>query len=93
MTRVRDPVGLVNRVTPADEESGKVSDWIAFATPDFDHLVQNAVERVFKLLDLPRRGDIDALNENLRRVAEAVERLERSRTADPTSDHEAEPQP
>jgi polyhydroxyalkanoate synthesis repressor PhaR len=80
-------------VTPADEESGKVSDWIAFATPDFDHLVQNAVERVFKLLDLPRRGDIDALNENLRRVAEAVERLERSRTADPTSDHEAEPQP
>jgi polyhydroxyalkanoate synthesis repressor PhaR len=76
-------------VTPDNEDGGKVSDWIALATPDFDHLVQNAVERVFKLLDLPRRGDIDALNENLRRVAEAVERLEQSRTAAPPSDDEA----
>jgi polyhydroxyalkanoate synthesis repressor PhaR len=78
-------------VKPSDEDGGKVSDWIAFATPDFDHLVQNAVERVFKLLDLPRRGDIDALNENLRRVAEAVERLEGSRTTPPPSDDAAQP--
>jgi len=76
-------------VRPGTEDGRKVSDWIAFATPDFDHLVQNAVERVFKLLDLPRRGDIDALNENLRRVAEAVERLEDSRTETPPSDDDA----
>ena len=35
-----------------------------------------AVERVFDALDLPRRRDIEALNENLERVAKALERLE-----------------
>ena len=39
-------------------------------------MVENAVERVFKLLDLPRRSDIDALNLNLQRVARALERLD-----------------
>ncbi len=63
-------------VQTREEDGGKLSDWIAFATPDFDHVVQNAVERVFKLLDLPRRSDIAALNENLQRVADAVEKLE-----------------
>ena len=43
---------------------------------DVEQMVQNSVERVFKLLDLPRRSDIDALNENLQRVARALERLE-----------------
>ena len=56
----------------------KLSDWIAYASPDFDHAVQNAVERVFKLLDLPRRSDVEALNLNLERVASAVEALEKS---------------
>ena len=60
-----------------DEESGKLGDWIAFGKPDVDRMVQNAVERVFKLLDLPHRSDIEALNKNLARVAEAIERLER----------------
>ena len=62
-----------------DEESGKLGDWIAFGKPDVDRMVQNAVERVFKLLDLPHRSDIEALNKNLTRVAEAIERLERER--------------
>ena len=62
-----------------DEDSHRLSDWIAFATPDFDRVIQTAIERVFKLLDLPRRSDIDALNENLQRVADAVERLESAR--------------
>jgi hypothetical protein len=44
-------------------------------------MLQNAVERVFKLLDLPRRSDIEALNRNLDRVASAIEALERSRHA------------
>ena len=61
------------------DESGKLGDWIAFGKPDVDRMIQNAVERVFKLLDLPHRSDIEALNENLARVAEAIERLERER--------------
>ena len=32
----------------------------------------------FRMLDLPRRRDIDELNRNLQRVAEAVELLERA---------------
>jgi polyhydroxyalkanoate synthesis repressor PhaR len=66
--------GVRRMVRTSDRD--KLSDWIAFSTPDFDHVVQNAVERVFKLLDLPRRSDIEALNQNLERVAEAVGRLE-----------------
>jgi polyhydroxyalkanoate synthesis repressor PhaR len=61
-----------------EEEASKVGDWIAVATPDIDNIVQSAMERVLKLLDLPRRSDIDALNENLQRVAKAIESLERA---------------
>jgi polyhydroxyalkanoate synthesis repressor PhaR len=77
--RVRRMVGSND---DGSRESGrgsrKLSDWIAYASPDFDHAVQNAVERVFKLLDLPRRSDVEALNLNLERVASAVEALEKS---------------
>ncbi len=59
-----------------EQDASKLSEWIAVATPDFDRVVQGAMERVFKVLDLPRRGDIEALNANLRRVAEAVEALQ-----------------
>ena len=55
-----------------------LGDWIAYASPDFDAAVQNAVERVFKMLDLPRRKDVEALNQNLERVARAVSDLERA---------------
>ena len=72
----------VRRLIHRGEGDGqRLSDWIAFATPDFDRVLQNAVERVFKLLDLPRRGDIEALNQSLQRVAEAVARLESARRA------------
>jgi polyhydroxyalkanoate synthesis repressor PhaR len=68
----------VRRIVKAGErERDRFQDMMT--PPDIEHVVQNAVERVFKLLDLPRRGDIEALNDNLHRVAEAVERLERSR--------------
>ena len=60
------------------QEGRKLSDWIAYASPDFDHAVQNAVERVFKVLDLPRRSDVDQLNLNLERVVSAIEALEKS---------------
>jgi len=42
---------------------------------ELDNRIQEAMERVFKALDLPRRSDIDALNANLERVADALESL------------------
>jgi polyhydroxyalkanoate synthesis repressor PhaR len=59
-----------------ERDASKLGEWIAVATPDFDRIVQGAMERVFKVLDLPRRGDIEALNANLQRVAEAVESIQ-----------------
>ena len=65
-------------VQTGEKESNRLSDWIAFATPDLEHHIQNAVQRVFKLLDLPRRSDVEALNRNLEKVASAVEALEKA---------------
>lgn len=68
----------VRKLVHRDGESG-LGEWIAFAPPDLEKVVQRAVERVLKVLDLPRRSDIDALNENLDRVAKALENLGASR--------------
>jgi polyhydroxyalkanoate synthesis repressor PhaR len=65
------------RGTRRRHEGRSLSDWIAYASPDFEQMIQKSVERVFKILDLPRRSDIEALNRNLERVAEAVETLEK----------------
>jgi len=81
----------VRRIVRPAEGGEKVRDWIAYATPDFDHVIQNAVERVFKLLDLPRRTDIEALNDNLLRVAHAVEQLERARRAPAEPEKDEDP--
>jgi len=73
-----------NGAAGASGETGSEGDrpglghWINHASPDLDQLVQGAVERVFRLLDLPRRSDVEALNENLERVAAAVETLEKA---------------
>ena len=63
------------------EGEGGPGDWIAFTPPDFEELVQKAMERVFRVLDLPRRSDIEALNSRLDRVACALEALEKKPTA------------
>jgi polyhydroxyalkanoate synthesis repressor PhaR len=47
---------------------------------EWDGMIEGAVERVFKALDLPRRSDIEVLNRNLVRVAEALEGLGRTAT-------------
>jgi hypothetical protein len=62
-----------------EEEAAKLRESITFGKSDIDRVVQNAMERVFKLLDLPRRSDIEALNDNLGRVAEAIDRLDPGR--------------
>lgn len=64
-----DAAGITN-----DEESGvgHGRDWIAFTPPDLDQLVQRAIERVLKMLDLPTRADIDQLNQRIDRLTEAL---------------------
>jgi len=47
------------------------------------------MERVFKVLDLPRRADIEALNENLQRVAEAVESIQHAESGKGAVDDES----
>jgi hypothetical protein len=45
---------------------------VALATPDLDRLVQRAVERVLRALDLPRRSDLEALEKRLDQVLEQL---------------------
>jgi polyhydroxyalkanoate synthesis repressor PhaR len=79
-----DQYGSDQRDNHEDRDKNKsggrrgLGDWIAYASPDFDSAIHTAVERVFKVLDLPRRKDVDALNQNLERVANAIEDLQRS---------------
>jgi polyhydroxyalkanoate synthesis repressor PhaR len=40
--------------------------------PDLDQLVQRAIERVLKALDVPRRADIEAVHARLDRLIEAL---------------------
>ncbi len=74
----------VRRLLSGREGTGRRrADWIAFAAPDLESLLQGAVERVFRVLDLPRRSDVDALNRNLERVAVAIESLEEKKEDEP----------
>ncbi len=57
-------------------EGGPFGDWLGVSRADFEKMLQSSMERVFQVLDLPRRSDLDALNQNLERVAKAVEKLE-----------------
>jgi polyhydroxyalkanoate synthesis repressor PhaR len=59
-----------------EEEATRFRDALHDARSDWDSMLEGAMERVFRALDLPRRKDIEALSENLERVAEALERLE-----------------
>ncbi len=48
-------------------------EWVAFGPPDLEKLVQSAAERIAEILDVPRRSDIDALNERLDRLTELLD--------------------
>jgi polyhydroxyalkanoate synthesis repressor PhaR len=43
---------------------------------EISRAVHQAVERVFRLIDLPTRSDLEALNKNLERLAAALQRFE-----------------
>jgi polyhydroxyalkanoate synthesis repressor PhaR len=53
---------------------GSRREWIAFAAPDLDRMVQRAVERVLRALDLPRRSDLEALENHIERLSELLTR-------------------
>ncbi len=59
----------VRRIVTPEEQR----EWVAFAPPDLDKLIQSAFERVAEILDLPRRADIDQLNAKLDRLIEQLE--------------------
>jgi polyhydroxyalkanoate synthesis repressor PhaR len=58
-----------------EEDAKRLRNVWSGARTELDELVQGAVERVFRALDLPRRSDVEVLNANLERVADALERL------------------
>jgi polyhydroxyalkanoate synthesis repressor PhaR len=47
-----------------------------FDAAELSRLVHRSVERVLGVMDLPTRGDIEALNHNLERLAHALETFE-----------------
>jgi polyhydroxyalkanoate synthesis repressor PhaR len=65
----------------------EASRWRENARAEWDEMVHGAVERVFRALDLPRRSDIEALNENLERVAAALEKLDGGHDAPASPPH------
>ena len=60
-----------------EEDAKRLRDAWSGARTELDELIQGAVERVFGALDLPLRSDIEVLNANLERVADALEGLGR----------------
>ena len=65
------------------EARANVKQWIqtrgeaaALDTAEISQAVQRAVERVLRVVDLPTRGDLEALNKNLERLASALEAFE-----------------
>ena len=61
---------------------GNVRRWITpqqasqFEPAEIGRTVQQAVERVLRMIDLPTRSDVEALNKNLDRLASALEQFE-----------------
>jgi polyhydroxyalkanoate synthesis repressor PhaR len=63
---------------------------IRIDTTEIGQTVHNAVERVLRVADLPTRGDLEALNKNLERLAHALESFE-ARLAAAEAPREREP--
>lgn len=78
----------VKKLIGPREGAARRADWVALATPDLDRLVQRALERVLRALDLPRRSDIEALEKRLDQVLAEIGAQPRS-----NAPHVAEPRP
>ena len=57
-------------------QEGESRDWVAFSPPDLEKVVQQTIERVLRVLDVPSRSDIEALNARIDRLVEALEKKE-----------------
>ena len=68
---------LDNKIDNA-KDAGR--DWVALATPDFERVVEAALERALRLFDLPRRGDVEHLHRKLDEALERLAELERQRS-------------
>ena len=55
-----------------NRDGGGRREWIAFGAPDLDRVVQRALERVLRVLDLPTRTDLEALEKRLDRLSELL---------------------
>ena len=78
----------VKKLIGPREGAARRADWVALATPDLDRLVQRALERVLRALDLPRRSDIEALEKRLDQLLAEIGAQPRS-----GAPHVAEPRP
>lgn len=67
-----------------NRDGGTRRDWIAFGAPDLDHVVQRALERVLRVLDLPTRADLEALEKRLDRLSELLGAPAPARESRPT---------
>jgi polyhydroxyalkanoate synthesis repressor PhaR len=77
-------------LSPREIAAGKRPDWIALATPDLDRVVQRALERVVRALDLPRRADLEALEQRLDRVLEELGARPHKDAGPPATDRPAD---
>jgi polyhydroxyalkanoate synthesis repressor PhaR len=75
----------VKKLLAPRDAAGRRPDWVALASPDLDRLVQRAVERVLRALDLPRRSDIEALEKRLDQVLDQLAAREAGAGAAPTA--------
>jgi len=54
-------------------------EWVALSKPDFEGIVEAALERGMRALDLPRRSDVERLHQKLDDALERLATLERER--------------
>jgi hypothetical protein len=76
-------------LSPRELAASRRPDWIALSTPDLDRLVQRALERVLRALDLPRRSDLEALEQRLDRVLEELGARPHENTKPPAAERPA----
>ena len=92
-----DADGNLNEETDGSGDQSSQRSWpqSIFQSPaELEKIMQSSMERVFRALDLPRRSDVESLNDNLERVASAVEMLEEAlagRPQDPNSGSDEDP--
>ena len=66
-------------------QNSDLSNWVACSPKDLERVLQQSLEKVFRILDLPRRSDIERLNEQLSDLAKKIGELEQPSTKEGSS--------